>query len=151
MYVCKSLYSTPWPSKTPNLHYPLSNHIAVWKTLLHYSKQLRLGTFFNPRGGYWIVTYNDLKLHFLFFKTHQYLSKTCCGSSSIPGFSRSVSVASTLSFQSSSNLAICVAETWRALNCSWSVGIFTNHDKKQRSAIRGFHCSWSLKDEKKSN
>ena len=73
-----------------------------------------------------------------------YLSKTCCGSSSTPGFSRSSRVASGLSFHSSSNLLICWAEICLALNCSCSEGTFTSQGRNWRSWINGCHCEGSL-------
>lgn len=73
-----------------------------------------------------------------------YLSNTWVGSSSTPGFSRSSSVASGLSFHSSSSLLICWAEIWRLLICSWSEGTLTSHDRNCRSCINGCHWLGSL-------
>ncbi|RNA40826.1 hypothetical protein BpHYR1_006775 [Brachionus plicatilis] len=65
--------------------------------------------------------------------------RTCCGSSSTPGRSKSSNLASGASFHSSSSLFICWAVIWRARNCSCSDGILTSHDKNERSSINGFH------------
>lgn len=77
---------------------------------------------------------NEWRKHF-----DMYLSKTGCGSSSTPGFSKSSNDASALSFQSSSNLLIWTEVIWRARNCSCSDGTFTSHVRKLLSSIRGIH------------